>query len=110
MRQHQNRLLPEEEASPPTWVHSPQRSAQWWQTSPPTKPDGTTVGKNFSDCAEKGRAILDRLILLVDEDTEAFNRIMAVFAMPKNTPEEKRHVPPPLRQPLSTPPKCRSAQ
>ncbi len=45
--------------------------------------------EEFSDCAEKGRAILDRLILLVDEDTEAFNRIMAVFAMPKNTPEEK---------------------
>lgn len=66
--------------------------------------------EEFSDCAEKGRAILDRLILLVDEDTEAFNRIMAVFAMPKNTPRKKRHVPPPLRQPLSTPPKCRSAQ
>ena len=45
--------------------------------------------EEFSDCAEKGRAILNRLILLVDEDTEAFNRIMAVFAMPKNTPEEK---------------------
>ena len=26
---------------------------------------------------------------LVDEDTDAFNRIMAVFAMPKGTPEEK---------------------
>lgn len=26
---------------------------------------------------------------LVDEDTEAFNRIMAVFSMPKSTPEEK---------------------
>jgi len=26
---------------------------------------------------------------LVDEDTEAFNRIMAVFAMPKSTVEEK---------------------
>lgn len=45
--------------------------------------------EEFSDCAEKGRAILDRLILLVDEDTEAFNRIMAVFAMPKKSEEEK---------------------
>lgn len=45
--------------------------------------------EEFSDQAEKGRASIDRLIALVDEDTEAFNRIMAVFAMPKNSPEEK---------------------
>lgn len=45
--------------------------------------------EEFSDIAEKGHAIQDRLIALVDEDTEAFNRIMAVFAMPKKTPEEK---------------------
>ena len=45
--------------------------------------------EEFSDVAEKGHAIQDRLIALVDEDTEAFNRIMAVFAMPKKTPEEK---------------------
>ena len=45
--------------------------------------------EEFSDAAVKGRGILDRLIALVDEDTEAFNRIMAVFAMPKSSPEEK---------------------
>lgn len=45
--------------------------------------------EEFSDVAEKGHAIQDRLIALVDEDTEAFNRIMAVFAMPKKTSEEK---------------------
>ncbi len=45
--------------------------------------------EEFSDVAEKGRGIQDRLIRLVDEDTEAFNMIMDVFAMPKNTPEEK---------------------
>lgn len=45
--------------------------------------------EEFSDAAEKGRNIQDRLIALVDEDTEAFNRIMDVFAMPKGTPEEK---------------------
>lgn len=45
--------------------------------------------EEFSDAAEKGRHIQDRLIALVDEDTEAFNRIMDVFAMPKGTPEEK---------------------
>ncbi len=45
--------------------------------------------EEFSDIAEKGREIQDRLIALVDEDTEAFNRIMDVFAMPKKTDEEK---------------------
>ena len=45
--------------------------------------------EEFSDRAEQGRALLDRLLALVDEDTEAFNRIMAVFAMPKSTPDEK---------------------
>lgn len=45
--------------------------------------------EEFSDVAEKGRDIQDRLIHLVDEDTEAFNRIMGVFAMPKKTDEEK---------------------
>lgn len=45
--------------------------------------------EEFSEYAEKGRKLIDRLNALVDEDTEAFNRIMAVFAMPKKTPEEK---------------------
>lgn len=45
--------------------------------------------EEFSDVAEKGRVLIDRLLNLVDEDTEAFNRIMAVFSMPKSTPEEK---------------------
>jgi glutamate formiminotransferase/formiminotetrahydrofolate cyclodeaminase len=43
----------------------------------------------FSDYAERGQAIMAELLHLVDEDTEAFNRIMAVFAMPKATDEEK---------------------
>ncbi len=45
--------------------------------------------KEFSDHADKGRELQDRLIRLVDEDTEAFNRIMAALGMPKNTAEEK---------------------
>ncbi len=53
------------------------------------KPGWDDRWEEFSDIAEKGHAIQDRLIALVDEDTEAFNRIMAVFAMPKKTPEEK---------------------
>ena len=45
--------------------------------------------KEFSDVAEQGQQILDELLLLIDEDTAAFNRIMDVFAMPKGTAEEK---------------------
>ena len=45
--------------------------------------------KEFSDVAEKGQALVDRLLQLIDEDTAAFNRIMDVFSMPKGTPEEK---------------------
>lgn len=45
--------------------------------------------EEFSDMAEKGRRIMETLLGLVDEDTEAFNRIMAVFGMPKSTPQEK---------------------
>lgn len=45
--------------------------------------------EEFSDWADKGQRLMDELLHLVDEDTEAFNRIMAVFAMPKSTPEEK---------------------
>ena len=43
----------------------------------------------FSDWAEKGKVVMNELLHLVDEDTDAFNGIMAVFAMPKGTPEEK---------------------
>lgn len=46
--------------------------------------------EEFSDQAVKGRKIQEALMALVDEDTEAFNRIMAVFAMPKKSDEEKR--------------------
>ena len=45
--------------------------------------------EEFSDWAERGQAVMQELLHLVDEDTEAFNRIMAVFAMPKTTDEEK---------------------
>lgn len=43
----------------------------------------------FSQWAEKGQIILKELLYLVDEDTEAFNRIMEVFGMPKTTETEK---------------------
>lgn len=45
--------------------------------------------EEFSDWADKGQKLMQELLHLVDEDTEAFNRIMAVFGMPKTTDEEK---------------------
>jgi len=45
--------------------------------------------KEFSNVAEEGQKLLDELLLLIDEDTAAFNRIMDVFAMPKGSAEEK---------------------
>lgn len=45
--------------------------------------------KEFSDWAEKGQAIMHELVALVDEDTAAFDKIMAAFGLPKGTDEEK---------------------
>ncbi len=45
--------------------------------------------EEFSIIAEKGQAIKDELIHLVDEDTNAFNKIMDAFGLPKKTDEEK---------------------
>ncbi len=45
--------------------------------------------KEFSDIAEQGQALMKELLDLVDEDTAAFDRIMACFGMPKGTEEEK---------------------
>ncbi|MDD4684763.1 MAG: glutamate formimidoyltransferase [Bacteroidales bacterium] len=45
--------------------------------------------EEFSIIAEKGQAIKDELIHLVDEDTNAFNKIMDAFGLPKKTEEEK---------------------
>ena len=46
--------------------------------------------KEFSDWAEKGQAIMNELVSLVDEDTAAFDKIMAAFGLPKGTEEEKQ--------------------
>jgi glutamate formiminotransferase/formiminotetrahydrofolate cyclodeaminase len=45
--------------------------------------------KEFSDRAEKGKDIQNKLLKLVDEDTDAFNMIMMSFSMPKKSEEEK---------------------
>jgi glutamate formiminotransferase/formiminotetrahydrofolate cyclodeaminase len=45
--------------------------------------------EEFSVWAEKGKEIQNRLLNLVDEDTEAFNKILEAFALPKKSDEEK---------------------
>lgn len=46
--------------------------------------------EEFSNWAEKGIALQAELTKLVDEDTEAFNKIMDAFRLPKQTDEEKK--------------------
>ena len=43
----------------------------------------------FSEWANKGQMIKDKLLIAVDEDTHAFNQIMLGFGLPKATEEEK---------------------
>ncbi len=45
--------------------------------------------QEFSDWAVKGQQIKDDLLSLVDEDTNAFNKVMDAFGLPKTTDEEK---------------------
>jgi glutamate formiminotransferase/formiminotetrahydrofolate cyclodeaminase len=43
----------------------------------------------FSEWAVKAQQLKDELLFLVDEDTAAFNKVMAAFALPKGSAEEK---------------------
>ena len=43
----------------------------------------------FSDWAVKAQQLKDELLVLVDEDTSAFNKVMDAFALPKDSVEEK---------------------
>ena len=52
------------------------------------KPGWDDRWEEFSDWAEKGQALKDKLLWLVDEDTRAFNRIMSAFGLSKATDEE----------------------
>ena len=45
--------------------------------------------EEFSDWADKGKYYHDALVKMVDEDTNAFNKIMNAFGLPKKTAEEK---------------------
>jgi glutamate formiminotransferase/formiminotetrahydrofolate cyclodeaminase len=46
--------------------------------------------KEFSDWAEKGQHYKSELLKMVDEDTNAFNKIMNAFGLAKTTDEEKK--------------------
>lgn len=45
--------------------------------------------EEFSNWADKGKFYMDQLVKMVDEDTNAFNKIMDAFGLPKGTDEEK---------------------
>ncbi|MFC2126458.1 cyclodeaminase/cyclohydrolase family protein, partial [Bacteroidota bacterium] len=45
--------------------------------------------EEYSNWAEKGQIIKDKLLKLVDEDTNAFNRLMAAMRMAKGSDKEK---------------------
>ena len=45
--------------------------------------------EEFSEWAERGKAIQERLLQLVDEDTRAFNEIMAACGLPKRSSGEQ---------------------
>lgn len=45
--------------------------------------------EEFSDWAEKGKSAYNSLLLMVDEDTRAFNRVMDAFGLPKVSADQK---------------------
>ena len=53
------------------------------------KPGWDEQWKYFSNWAEKGQKYKNDLLFLVDEDTNAFNKIIEGFRLPKSTDEEK---------------------
>jgi len=54
------------------------------------KPGWDEQWEEFSKWAQKGQSYKDKLMFLVDEDTQAFNRIIEGFRMPKSTDSEKK--------------------
>ena len=45
--------------------------------------------REFSDAAVEGKRSVQRLLALVDEDTVAFDAVLAAMRLPKDTPEER---------------------
>ena len=53
------------------------------------KPGWDDRWESFSDWALKGQDYKNRLLYLVDEDTNSFNKIIEAFRLPKGNAEEK---------------------
>jgi glutamate formiminotransferase/formiminotetrahydrofolate cyclodeaminase len=53
------------------------------------KPGWDDQWETFSTWAEKGQVYKNKLLYLVDEDTNSFNGIIEAFRLPKGSPEEK---------------------
>ncbi len=53
------------------------------------KPGWDADWEKFSKWAEKGQKIMSEMLHLVDEDTNAFNKIMDAFGLPKGSDAEK---------------------
>ena len=47
------------------------------------------VEKEMKEVAEKAASLKNQFLALIDEDSNAFNKIMAAFRMPKGSDEEK---------------------
>ncbi len=54
------------------------------------KPGWDNRWEEFSKWAERGQQLKDQLLKMVDEDTNAFNKIMRAFGLPKTTDDEKK--------------------
>ncbi|MDD7257379.1 MAG: glutamate formimidoyltransferase [Prevotellaceae bacterium] len=53
------------------------------------KPGWDDRWDEFGKWADQGQELMRELLHLVDEDTQAFNRIMSAFGLPKKTEEDK---------------------
>ena len=53
------------------------------------KPGWDDRWEEFSNFAEEGQKIKDVLVQLLEEDTNAFNKVMDAFGLPKDTDEQK---------------------
>jgi len=47
------------------------------------------VSDEMNEILKKSNALKEKFVLLIDEDTNAFNKVMAAYKMPKETDEEK---------------------
>jgi glutamate formiminotransferase / formiminotetrahydrofolate cyclodeaminase len=53
------------------------------------KPSWDDRWEEFSEWADRGQQLKDKLLALVDEDTKSFNKIMDAFRLPKGSVSEK---------------------